>query len=172
MKATIKNKDLKLLFEFVKNCKRSDREIAKILSVSQPTVTRKRTKLVETGLIKQFTAIPSLDKIGYEIAALTFTNMKASASESLESLRDKERDWAKKHDEILFATGGLGMGMNGVMVSVHKNYTDYQKFLTGLRTDWAEHIVHIQSFILSLHDRERVTKDFSFASLEKTVKVS
>jgi len=170
MKATIKKTDLKLLFEFVKNCKRSDREIAKIVGVSQPTITRKRTKLVETGLIRQFTAVPSLDKIGFEIATLTFTNMKASTGESLENLKDKERDWAEKHDEILFASSGFGMGMNGVIVSVHKNYTDYQKFLTELRTYWAKHIVNIQSFILSLQNRERVTKDFSFAPLEKTVK--
>ncbi len=169
MKAAIKKTDLKLLFEFVKNCKRSDREIAKIVGVSQPTITRKRAKLVETGLIKKFTAIPSLDKIGYEIAALTFTNMKASASESPESLRDKERDWAEKHDEIVFAGAGLGMGMDKMIVSVHKNYTDYQKFLTELRTYWAENVVNIQSFILSLRNGERVTKDFSFASLAKTV---
>jgi len=172
MKAKIKKSDLKLLFEFVKNCKRSDREIAKIVGVSQPTITRKRTKLVETGLIRQFTAVPSLDKIGFEIAALTFTNMKASASEGLESLKDKERDWTKKHDEIVFASTGFGIGMNGVLVSVHKNYTDYQNFLLELRTYWAEHIVNIQSFIVSLRNREMVTKDFSFASLEKTLKAS
>lgn len=169
MKAAIKKTDLKLLFEFVKNCKRSDREIAKIVGVSQPTITRKRAKLVETGLIKKFTAIPSLDKIGYEIAALTFTNIKASATESQESLRDKERDWAEKHDEIVFAGAGLGMGMDKMIVSVHKNYTDYQKFLTELRTYWTENVVNIQSFILSLRNGERVTKDFSFASLDKTV---
>ena len=172
MKAKIKKSDLKLLFEFVKNCKRSDREIAKVVGVSQPTITRKRTKLVETGLIKQFTAIPSLDRIGYEIAALTFTNMKASTSENLKSLKDKERDWAKKHDEIVFASAGLGMDMNEVIISVHKNYTDYQNFLTELRTNWAEHIVNMRSFILSLRDGEKVAKDFSFASLEKTVKLS
>ena len=160
------------MFEFVKNCKRSDREIAKIVGVSQPTITRKRAKLVETGLIRQFTAIPSLDKIGYEIAALTFTNMKASASGSPESIRDKERDWAEKHNEIVFASAGLGMGMDKLIVSVHKNYTDYQNFLTELRTNWAEHIVNMRSFILSLRDGEKVAKDFSFASLEKTVKLS
>jgi len=170
MKTAIKKTDLKLLFEFVKDCKRSDREIAKIVGVSQPTITRKRSKLVETGLIRQFTAIPSLDRIGYEIAALTFTNMKTFASESPESLRDKERDWAEKNDEIVFASAGLGMGMDKMIVSVHKNYTDYQEFLTELRTYWAEYDVEIRSFILSLRNGERVTKDFSLASLEKTVK--
>jgi len=170
MKTAIKKTDLKLLFEFVKDCKRSDREIAKIVGVSQPTITRKRSKLVETGLIRQFTAVPSLDRIGYEIAALTFTNMKTFASESPESLRDKERDWAEKNDEIVFASAGLGMGMDKMIVSVHKNYTDYQEFLTELRTYWAEYDVEIRSFILSLRNGERVRKDFSLASLEKTVK--
>ena len=170
MKATIKKTDLKLLFEFVKNCKRSDREIAKIVGVSQPTITRKRAKLVETGLIRQFTAIPSLDKIGYEIAALTFTSTKTSNGGNPKGLRDEERDWAEKQDEVVFAGSGLGMGMDGVIVSVHKNYTDYQKFLVELRTRWAEHIKNTQSFILSLRDGETTTKDFSFASLEKTVR--
>ena len=172
MKKAVKKTDLKLLFEFVKNCKRSDREIAKLVGVSQPTITRKRAKLVETGLIRQFTAIPSLDKIGYEIAALTFTNTKTSAGRSPENLKDKEGDWAKKHDEIVFASAGLGMGMDKVIVSVHKNYTDYQEFLTELRAYWAEHVNDIQSFILSLRNGERVTKDFSLASLEKTAEVS
>jgi len=169
MKAKIKKTDLKLLFEFVKNSKRSDRKIANIVEVSQPTITRKRTKLVETGLIRQFTAIPDLDKIGFEIAALTFANMKASTSENPKNPRHKEQDWAKKHDEIIFAGTGLGMGMNEVIVSVHKSYTDYQKFLKELRTYWTEHVVSIQSFILSLQNTETVTKDFSFASLEKTM---
>jgi len=171
MKATIKKTDLKLLFEFVKDCKRSDRKIAKIVGVSQPTITRKRAKLVEAGLIKQFTAIPSLDKIGYEIAALTFTNMRTSNSEDPKNLRDKQQEWAEKHDEIVFASAGSGMEMNGVIVSVHKNYTDYQKLLTELRTDWAEHIENTRSFICSLRNKETVTKDFSFASLKKTVEV-
>ena len=172
MKTAIKKTDLKLLFEFVKNCKRSDREIAKIVGVSQPTITRKRAKLVETGLIRQFTAIPSLEKIGYEIAALTFTNMKNSANENPKSLKDKERDWAEKNDEIVFAGAGLGMGMDTVIVSVHKNYTDYQEFLTELRTYWADNVENVNSFILSLRNREAVAKDLSFASLEKTVKAS
>ncbi len=172
MKKAIKKTDLKLLFEFVKDCKRSDREIAKLVGVSQPTITRKRAKLVETGLIKQFTAIPSLDKIGYEISALTFTNMTTSAGENLENLRDKEREWAKKRDEIVFASAGLGMGKNKVIVSVHKNHTDYQKFLTELRAYWAENISDIQSFILSLRNGEGMTKDISLASLEKTAEVS
>ncbi len=37
----------KLLSELLKDSKRSDRELAKVSGISQPTITRKRRKLVE-----------------------------------------------------------------------------------------------------------------------------
>ncbi|MDH5391251.1 MAG: helix-turn-helix domain-containing protein, partial [Candidatus Bathyarchaeota archaeon] len=38
-----------LLLELLKDSKRSDREIAKVLGVSQPTVSRMRWRLEEEG---------------------------------------------------------------------------------------------------------------------------
>jgi len=45
-------KDLpqKLLRELLKNSKQSDRELAKTLKVSQPTITRLRHKLEKSGM--------------------------------------------------------------------------------------------------------------------------
>jgi len=48
----------KLLSELLKDSKRSDRELAKALGVSQPTVTRNRSRLVKDGVIREFTVIP------------------------------------------------------------------------------------------------------------------
>jgi len=45
---------VKLLFELIKNSKRSDRDLAKILGISQPTVTRLR-KVLEKEAITQYT---------------------------------------------------------------------------------------------------------------------
>lgn len=61
---------MSLLFELLKNSKRSDRELAKILGVSQPTVTRMRGRLVKEGMIKEWTIIPDFVKIGYRIMAI------------------------------------------------------------------------------------------------------
>ncbi|NIO38282.1 winged helix-turn-helix transcriptional regulator, partial [Candidatus Bathyarchaeota archaeon] len=44
-----------LLRELLKNSKRSDRELAKILGVSQPTVTRTRNRLEKNGMIQDYT---------------------------------------------------------------------------------------------------------------------
>lgn len=37
--------DSKLLYELMKNSRRSDRELAKVLGISQPTVSRRRIAL-------------------------------------------------------------------------------------------------------------------------------
>jgi len=63
----MKKKERQFLSELLKDSKRSDREIAKVLGVSQPTITRMRNRLVEEGLIKEFTIIPEFAKMGYEI---------------------------------------------------------------------------------------------------------
>ena len=73
-----KEKMIKLLYELMKNSKRSDRDLAKILKVSQPTITRTRKKLQETGYIRGYTVLPDLAKLGYEIAAFTFINITAT----------------------------------------------------------------------------------------------
>jgi DNA-binding Lrp family transcriptional regulator len=61
----LKENELKILFELIKNARRSDRELAKAIRVSQPTVTRTRTKLEKMGLVKEYTIIPDLRKMGY-----------------------------------------------------------------------------------------------------------
>ena len=54
----MKKKEMRLLVELIKNSCRSDRNLAKVLGTSQPTVTRMRNKLVKEGIIQEFTVIP------------------------------------------------------------------------------------------------------------------
>ena len=62
----------RLLRELLKNSKRSDRELAKVLGVSQPTITRIRHKLEQEGVIRDYTIIPDFKKLGFEIMAIEF----------------------------------------------------------------------------------------------------
>jgi DNA-binding Lrp family transcriptional regulator len=48
----LKDVELKLLSELLKDSRRSDRELAKVVGVSQLTVTRVRSKLEKSGVIK------------------------------------------------------------------------------------------------------------------------
>ena len=67
----LKSIDYKLLGELLKNSRRSDRELAKALGPSQPTVTRRRAN-IEKNFIDGYTVIPKWEKIGFEIVAFTF----------------------------------------------------------------------------------------------------
>lgn len=162
-----KKRMMNLLFELLKNSKRSDRELAKVLGVSQPTVTRMRQRLVKTRMIRQFTVIPDLPKMGYEVATFTFVRTKYGPEFDIQELRKGAMDWTMKHPNIVFATGGEGMGMNAIIVSVHRDYSDYYQFIVEVRQHWAAILLDIQSFLISLKNVEAVAKPFSLKYLEE-----
>jgi DNA-binding Lrp family transcriptional regulator len=154
---------LNLLRELIRGSRRSDRELAKVLKVSQPTVTRKRTHLELAGYVKEYTIIPNLTKMGYEIVAFTFLAFTEAKAELLE----KAREWAKGQANVVFASDGEGLGMNSIIVSVHKNYASFSRLITTMRKDWQPNLKDVQSFILSLNRPELIVKPFSFRHLEK-----
>jgi DNA-binding MarR family transcriptional regulator len=51
--------DIKILFQLVKDSRQSDRQIAKVLNFSQPTVTRRKTILEKQGFL-EYSTIPNL----------------------------------------------------------------------------------------------------------------
>jgi DNA-binding Lrp family transcriptional regulator len=142
--------------------KRSDRELAKILKVSQPTVTRKRKELERDGTIQEYTIIPDFTKIGYDFVAVTFLTFGEDSSEFL----DNEREWAKRKSSVIYLTKGEGMGMNCFMISVHKNYASYSKLITELRRDWRPTLTNVQTFMVSLARPDLLVKPLSFRHLE------
>ncbi|HEY4675410.1 MAG TPA: Lrp/AsnC family transcriptional regulator [Candidatus Bathyarchaeia archaeon] len=157
------NEDIiRLLFAMIKQSRRSDRELAKILDISQPTVTRKRMQLEKEGYIREYTLVPELAKIGYDFLAVTFM----SFAEDRPELFEKAKEWTNKQPSILFAANGEGLGMDSIMVSVHTNYASYSRLVTQLRRDWQPNLKNVQSFIISLSRRELFIKDFSFRYLE------
>jgi len=155
-----------LLFELMKNSKRSDRELAKILKVSQPTITRMRQKL-EKEAIDEYTIIPKWSELGYELMAVTFVNIrgKSKSSEEQKKTLEKCKKWMIDHSNIVFASDGTGMGMDGIMISFHRDYTDYSKFIAEHRVEWADTLGEIKSFIVSIKGGE-ILKPFSLRYLE------
>lgn len=151
-----------LLFQMINNSKRSDREIAKLLRISQPSVTRKRKILEKEGYIKEYTVIPDLQKMGYEILAFTFMKF----SESKPELFDKAREWAKKRPCVIFSHNGEGFGMNSTLISLHRDYSAFSKLITQLREDWQPNLRDIQSFIVSIKRKDLSIKPFSLRYLE------
>ena len=147
-------KDLpqKLTLELLKNSKRSDRELAKVLKVSQPTITRIRHKLEKSGVIQEYTIIPDFRKLGFEIMALTFFKMSPEffSPEFLE----KARKGAEKVPDAILISTGEGMRMTGVIISFHMNLSDYHRHLNMLRRDYKEVLEGVQSFIMPIGEAQ------------------
>ena len=156
----MKKRMLKLLFELMKNSKRSDREIAKIIGVSQPTITRMRQRLEKKAIV-EYTVIPDWKELGFEIMAFTF--VKATKQPEL---TEKAKEWTMKNPNVVFATGGEGIGMDCAMITFHKNFSDFSSFVTNLRVDWADNLQDLQSFLMTTNG-ERKIKPFSLKYLEK-----
>lgn len=157
---------VKLLFELIKNSKRSDRDLAKALGVSQPTVTRLR-KTLEEEAIHQYTVIPNLSYLGFEIVALTF----ARSKELIQPLWDEGKKWASGQPNIVFLSTGQGMGEDSIMLSIHKDYGDFVKFYQTFRRDWTPKMQDFNTFLISLKGSIQM-KPFSFNYLIDTQKQS
>ena len=157
-----------LLHELMKNSKRSDRDLAKILGVSQPTLTRMRKRLERDGYILDYTAIPNMTKLGFEVTAFTFLNIDrydAKTGELDVALGERAHKWVAHNSKIIFAAGGEGLeGKNCMMLSVHRDFTAFTEFISDFRAQWTARIKNIDSFLVSL--KGKMPKQFSLRNLE------
>jgi DNA-binding Lrp family transcriptional regulator len=155
----------KILVELLRNSKESDRNLAKKLRISQPTLTRIRRKLERDGVIRQYTFIPDFRKIGLEILAFTFVKMNPKIRS--EELMSKIKEYAAKFSNVIYASTGEGMSMTGVIISLHKDYRDYVQKLNLFRSDWGEYIHDLQSFVTVAG--EGVVKELSLKYIEENL---
>jgi DNA-binding Lrp family transcriptional regulator len=145
-----KQKLIRLLREMLRNSKRSDRELAKILGVSQPTVSRTRAR-IEKEYIKTYTVIPDFEKLGYQILAFTFTKLKAyPSSEEVEKIAQHATEWTNEHPNVIFAADGEGLEKDLIMISFHKDYAQYSDFMRNYAMYWGQIVNNFNSFLVSL----------------------
>jgi DNA-binding Lrp family transcriptional regulator len=142
----------RLLRELLKNSKRSDRELAKVFEVSQPTITRTRHKLEREGAIQDYTIVPDFWKMGFEILAITLTKMTPEILTP--EIMEKARKYTQEFPNAIFSATGEGLGMTTVILSLHHNYTDYHRTWNKMRLDWKDYLKDIQAFIVSLKEGE------------------
>jgi DNA-binding Lrp family transcriptional regulator len=163
----MKNIERKLVSELMKNCRRSDRQLAKALGVSQPTVTRTLHKLEKEGIIKEYTIVPDFRKLGYTLLAVTFVKLKQYLSQDeIEKARESARVSIKSNLNFFMLERGIGMGYDGVFFSYHEDYTsftEHKKWLTQF--DFLK-ISDIQSFLIDLEDKVHY-RSLTFSTLAK-----
>ena len=143
----LKPLDYQLLFELMKDSHRSDRQLAKALGISQPTVTRRRAML-EDSTINGYTVIPKFGQIGFEVAAFTFmkTKLNYKRGKDKEDAFNKAKEWYLKQSNVIAVLDGQGMGFDAVCVSLHEDYTSFAEFLRAQASELSEIIESTQSF--------------------------
>ena len=149
--APLKDIDFKILAELMKNSKMSDRKLAKILGVSQPTVTRRRAR-IERDLIDGYTAIPKWEKLGYEILAFTFVKTKQTLGlkEKYKAAHERGTKWLMNHANVIMSGGCRGMNVNGFMISLHKSYSDFDSFMAKHKRELGDTFTDVQTVLVNL----------------------
>jgi len=154
---SLKDVQLKLIAELLRNSRRSDRELAKAIGVSQPTVSRTLAKLEKAGFIRSHTIIPDFSKIGFNLLGITFVKLKSTyPAEEIEKIRKavKERVEQSKFN-IVMLERGIGLGFDACIISIYKDYSEYSQHQDAIRTFPFIDISKIESFIINLKDSVR-----------------
>ena len=151
----MKTIELKLISELVKNSRRSDRELAKVIGVSQPTVSRMISRLQKEGVIREYTMIPDFNKLGYKILALTFVKLKKTLSqEELEKVREVTKQKIMESSyAIVMLERGLGLGYDGVIMAFYKDYSEHLEHVKVLHRYPFLDLYGMESFLISLEDK-------------------
>ena len=145
---------LRLVSEMLKNSKKSDRELAGILGVSQPTVSRTRAR-IEKEYIKTYTIIPDFQKLGYNIMAFIMAKLKPySNTSSAEKIMQQSKEWITNHPNII--------------LSLHKTYSDYAKFVRSFNLDWGASLDNFEAFLVSIGS-EYTMRDFDLKYLAEDI---
>jgi len=164
----LKELERKLLSELMKNSRRSDRELAKAIGVSQPTTTRLRTKLEKEGYIKEYTIIPNFSKIGYNIMALNFVKLDPKLTNTeIEGFRHEHPGTIGRDPfGVVLIHRGLGLGYDTVIASFHQNYSSYDEFRSFVKHSMGASITEMNVFLINL-DEEKSTLPPTFMFLSR-----
>jgi len=151
-----------LLRELLKDSKQSDRDLARVLKVSQPTIARTRHKLERDGMIQEYTIVPDFRKMGFEILAINFARIRPEILSP--EIREKAKKFIEKFPNTIFASAGEGMGMNAVDFALYKNFTEFHNRVSLMRVEWKDVVEEIQSFVVVIGEGE--FKRFSLTHLK------
>ena len=152
--------DYEIISELIKNSRLSDRQLAKKLGTSQPTVTRRRTELDKERLL-DYTAVPDLRKLGFEILAFTFG--KWNFAECPDTRVDEMKKWIDSQPGVILMSTGSGMGLDRMGLSVHKDYADYTRVIQDFKSKFGDCYEVFSSFIVSL-ESDVMLRSISFKS--------
>lgn len=143
----IREREIQVLCELMKNGRATDKYVARKIGTTQPTVTRIRQKLERDGLIQRYHAVVDYAKTGIGVVAITFWTW---VDYSKKTERSNFMDFIRKQPHVMFLSRGEGIeGRTTVMISAHKDFKEYEDFVRDVRRVGGTNISRISQFISS-----------------------
>ncbi len=167
----MKEIEWKVLSELMKNSRRSDRELAKVIGSSQPTISRTRKRLEKKGYIQEYTMIPDFQKLGYQILAIMLFKYKKYFDQSkIEKAKEIIYEAFKTGPfEIIMAERATGVGYNAIMISIHKDYTSFVELKNWAQQFYELELERIDSILVNLTDPVRY-KPLTLSTLARYIR--
>ena len=163
----LKDTETALVSELIKNSRRSDRELARAIGVSQPTVSRMVKRLEKEGVVNEYTMIPDFRKLGYNLCAFIFLKLKELPPEGVESAREAAKETLSHTPSvILLLERGIGLGRDAVMICLYKDYASYAEHRNIIREFPFIVPSEVDSFLIDLNDEVHY-RYLTFASVAK-----
>jgi DNA-binding Lrp family transcriptional regulator len=157
-KTRVKLKDIevRIIAELMKNSRRSDRELAKAVGVSQPTISRTIKKLEKEGMIKEYTMIPDFKRLGYEIMGVSFikTGETLKKNEEVEMRKAVAELEKKQPHASLMAVNGSGIEKDRMFITFYKDYTAYADAMRLTKNLPYVYVGSLESFLVDLNDED------------------
>jgi len=152
-------REKQVLGELIKNCKISDQEIARKLKTSRPTILKIRKRLEKKGIIRGYTSLIDFEKIGLNLQAVILYGWRDySKSEELESTIK----FTKSLPEVILFVKGEGVGSKtDLIISIHEDLKDYEKFIRKLKYQWKNNVENVDVFLSSV---DGIFKNYEFSS--------
>lgn len=154
------SREKQVLTELLKNCKTSDQEIARRLKTSRPTIFKIRQRLEKEGIISGYSPIINFEKLNLNLhAAILYRWRDYSKTAELE----KNIQFIKSLPEVILFIKGEGMGSKtDLIISMHEDIKDYERFIRKLKYEWKDNIENVEVFLSSI---EGISKGYDFASV-------
>jgi len=155
IESKLKEIELRVVAELMKNSRRSDREIAKALHISQPTVGRVIKRLEKEGIIKEYTMIPDFAKLGYKLMGMSFMKLEDSASSSITpEIRKKTAEVERNNPYAsLIAVDGEGLKKDRVFISLYRTYSDFHRAMDFAKQLPFINVESLESFLVDLENK-------------------